>query len=341
MNAYILAEKFNNFSSNECRGSSDLYEFLSLKIAEDEELLNLAANAREGQPVPNLFLGAVHYLLLQGKDHRLIDYFPSITENPKPYERSFLYFKDFCHQYKNEIISILQTKLVQTNEVRRCSYLYPTFGYIYEQIKKPLALVEIGTSAGLQLFWDKYSYSYGTNEDVYGEKDSEVHITSEIKGNITPTFPKSSPPVATRIGLDLHVNDLSIDENYFWLNALIWPEHADRRELFKKAANYVRKNSLTLIEGDGVQLLPELVSQISKDYAVCVFHTHVANQMPKETKEKLFAEIEELGKGRDIFHIYNNMKDRDLHLDYYIDGKEHCKVVGQTDGHGRWFTWEM
>jgi hypothetical protein len=107
-----------------------------------------------------LFFGAVHYLLLKGADHPLKDFYPSIVSNPKSYEDSFEYFKDFCLTHRNEIESILKTKLVQTNEIRRCAYLYPIFCTIYEKVKKPLALIEIGTSAGLQLLWDKYSYSY-------------------------------------------------------------------------------------------------------------------------------------------------------------------------------------
>ena len=63
-----IANLFRNFSIKECKGSSDLYEYLSMKIAEDEEVLTLSSYAQVGQPVPNLLLGAVHYLLLAGKN---------------------------------------------------------------------------------------------------------------------------------------------------------------------------------------------------------------------------------------------------------------------------------
>ncbi|TKI82276.1 DUF2332 family protein, partial [Bacillus cereus] len=89
---------------------------------------------------------------------------------------------------------------------RRCAYLYPSFCYIFNKVKKPLALIEIGTSSGLQLFWDQYSYSYGTDE-MYGNINSNVHVTSEIRGTNVPHFLKESPSVVERIGLDLHVND--------------------------------------------------------------------------------------------------------------------------------------
>lgn len=49
------------------------------------------------------FFGAVHYLLLKGADHPLKDFYPSIVSNPKSYEDSFEYFKDFCLTHRNEI----------------------------------------------------------------------------------------------------------------------------------------------------------------------------------------------------------------------------------------------
>ena len=336
-----LALRFKNFSTTECKDSSELYEFLSLKVSEDDAILELCTEAREGQPVPNLLFGAVHYLLLKGKDHQLKQYYPSLTnEYRKVEEEAFLHFKDFCIGYKEEIIPILKSKLVQTNEVRRCAYLYPVFSLIYSKVKKPLSLVEIGTSAGLQLLWDKYSYSYGTDE-IYGDKNSSVHITSEIKGEQIPLILPEAPPVSSKIGFDLHVNDLRNYEDYVWLKSLIWPEHIERLELFEKAAECYKENPIGLIEGDGVNLLKEVLVKLSEDTAICVFHTHVANQLPEELKVKLVETIKETGKGKDVFHIYNNMWDRKLHLDYFIDGVEYKEIIGETDGHGRWFEWNI
>lgn len=51
-----IAERFKNFATLECHGSSDLYENLSNQIATDNELLDLSMYAREGQPIPNLLL---------------------------------------------------------------------------------------------------------------------------------------------------------------------------------------------------------------------------------------------------------------------------------------------
>lgn len=336
-----ISNLFRNFSIKEGKGSSDLYEHLSLEISEDEEILTLASHAQLGQPTPNLLLGAVHYLLLKGNNHVLKQYYGSLVSAPeKNLEHAFQHFKDFCQIHREEIINILKTKLVQTNEVRRCTYLYPSFCYMFNKVNKPLALIEIGTSAGLQLFWDQYRYSYGTGE-VFGNKDSKVHLKSEIKGENQPFFLQQSPPVVERIGLDLHINDLNNEEDYLWLRSLIWPEHKERLEMFDHAAACLKEQTVKLIEGDGVSLLSDIAEQIPEDSVICVFHTHVANQIPESVKHKLVEKVKEIGAKRDVFHLYNNMWDRDLHLDYFMNGKEYNETVGETDGHARWFSWRL
>lgn len=168
-----------------------------------------------------------------------------------------------------------------------------------------------------------------------------MHITAEIKGDIAPNLQDFIPPVAVRIGIDLHPIDLRDDENVLWLKALIWPEHHERRELFEKAAEIVKANEIRLIKGNGVEMLEQLSKEASNEYAICVFHTHVANQMPSEVRNRLLDKVQQIGSEREIFHLYNNIQDRDLHLDYSLDGKEYKQIVGQTEGHGKWFTWEL
>ena len=207
-------------------------------------------------------------------------------------------------------------------------------------VKKPLSLIEIVTSAGLQLAWDKYQYDYGLRE-AYGNLHSNVLIASEIRGERFSFLLPKSPPVAERVGIDLHVNDLQNEEDRLWMQALIWPEHKERCELFQKAARCLPQTPVRLLEGDGIALLPNMAAAIPEDTIICVFHTHVANQIPDEAKQLLIKQIWEIGQTRDIFHLYNNMWDAKLHLDYFIDGIEHNEIVAETDGHARWFRWEL
>jgi len=340
MNKNWLSQRFKNFAVLECNESSSLYEHLSLKIATDYDLLTLCSHAKKGQPVPNLLFASVHYLLLKGIEHPLKHFYSSIVLNPRNAVESFTYFKDFCNKYYSEIKSLLQSKRVQTNEVRRCSYLYPIFCYIYQKTNTPLSLIEIGTSAGLLLNWDQYAYSYGDNR-VYGNKKSPLHINANIKGKKLPFLLNESPPVTYRVGVDLNIIDLHNEEEYIWLKALIWPEHKERLEIFDHAAQIFKQKPVHLIEGDAVQLLNKLEKQVPKNSTLCIFHTHVANQMPEQVKQYLLSKVKEIGKYRNVFHVYNNMFDRNLHIDFYINGTEYRNVIGETDGHGKWFEWQL
>lgn len=340
MNVNWIAEKFKNFAVLECEGSSKLYKNLALKIAEDEEMLKLSSNSKKGQPIPNLLFGAVHYLLLKKSDHQLCEFYPSIVPNPNMDKNPFPYFKDFCLTNREEILLIVKNKLVQTNEVRRCAYLYPIFCYIYQKTEKPLSLIEIGSSAGLQLLWDKYSYSYGDNE-IYGNKESLVHLTSEVRNGNIPSDLSNIPPVDYRLGIDLHISDLTNEEDYLWLKALIWPEHKDRLDNFEQSVMQFKMNPPQLREGDGVDMLNEYVEKVPKDSVLCIFHTHVANQMPEDIKNEFLQKVDMIGSRRDTFHVYNNIDDRKLHLDSYINGSKQHRVIGDTDGHGRWFDWNL
>ncbi|WP_225446253.1 DUF2332 domain-containing protein [Paenibacillus rhizovicinus] len=335
-----LSELFHLYAERYFRDSSPLYEALSLQIAKDAELLELAAHAREGQPQPNMLFGAVHDLLLRGIDHPLRDFYPSLVSNPGEPALAIGPFQAFCAAYRNELITLLETKRVQTNEVNRCAYLYPAFCHIYRQSGKPLALIEVGTSAGLQLLWDRYSYSYGTLE-VYGGASAELHLESELVGDKKPFLLPSSPPVASRVGIDLHVNDLASEADLRWLNALIWPEHRKRRQHLAKAAACLKRHPVRLIEGDALKLIEGVASEVSEDAMLCIFHTHVANQFSAEAKLEWTERLQELGRKRDFYHLYNNMHDPDLHLDACLNGSWRPMKIAETEGHGRSFTWQV
>ncbi|WLR47196.1 DUF2332 domain-containing protein [Halobacillus litoralis] len=340
MDTKNMARIFNVFAKEECAGSSDLYERLSLQIADDEYLLQLCLSVREGQPVPNLLFASVHDLLLRGADHELANFYPSVTDKPDRRENPFPIFKAFCRENEEAILERLKTKRVQTNEVRRCAYLYPVFCSIHQQTKKPLSLIEIGTSAGLQLLWDQYSYSYG-DDQIYGNLDSYVHLTSKVRrGSLSPDVLKHTPSVTKRVGIDIHVSDLTKEEDVHWLKALIWPEHEERRKNFETAVQQLRTYPPVLKEGDGVAMLPEIAGEIPEDTTLCIFHTHVANQMPESVKDELLRQVAGIGQRREVYHIYNNMSDRKLHVDSVVSGRLKTETIGETDGHGRWFDWE-
>lgn len=188
-----LAQHFKHFAQ-QARGESPLYERLSLRVSRDPEILELASKASRGQPAANLLFAAGHYLLFKGIQHPLADFYPSVSGTASPGEDPFPHFKDFCTRYRADIENLLETRLVQTNVVERCSYLFLVFGLISQRVgPKPLAIVEVGAAAGLNLNLDLYSYDYGDGKQ-YGALDSPVSIYNPCSGgNGALRYPRASP----------------------------------------------------------------------------------------------------------------------------------------------------
>ncbi len=332
-----LTAAFKAFAG-ECGDSSRLYQALSLSIANDSELLQIAGRARPGQPVPNLLFAAVHALLLEAPDPSLAVYYRSLTENPLSPTHAFPAFRQYVIARCDQIEAILAERLVQTNEVRRSIYIAPAFARIQREFpQRPLGLIEIGTSAGLNLLWDRFSYEYA-GHPPFGDPTSPLRLRSELRGEIIPPMGWSGIDVGSRIGVDLNPLDLSRPEDLFWLRALIWPEHTERLSLLDEAINIQRETPVQLVAGDAVALLPSLVAEIPRESVVGIFHTHVANQLGAEGRAALLDIVAELGRERDLVHLHNNIEPH-LHATIFRDGERHDLPLAHTDGHARWVEW--
>lgn len=336
-----IAESFVHSAAHEFRGSSRLYERLSIGISKDTDLLDLAAHA-VSKPLPMIFLAAVHFLLLNGTEHPLTAYFPDITPPPDVVKGDpYPIFQDFCLEHRSEIGRIVSTHHVQTNEVRRSACLLPAFGIVSRQAGGlPLALVEIGASAGLNLLWDHYAYDYG-NGRLYGDRASPVHLTCALRGEKIPPFPKTFPRIASRLGLDIHPIDVREDSSANWLRAFIWPEHTARFEMLERAIEIARRHPPELRAGDALGQLPAVMATTPTDTALCLFHTFVSNQMSPEALKRLVKLIADCGSKRDVFCISIDFLDKypRLELLSYIDGIRAHRHLANCSGHSRWMEW--
>lgn len=333
-----LGERFRRFSA-EAQEESLLYSVLAKAVAEDDELLALAARAPDGQPVPNLFMAAVHHLLLaEGRDP-LASFYADLTPTPRAAEAAVPAFRAFCLAHADALAGLLETRRVQTNEVQRASYLYPAFSLIYRELEAPLALIEIGASAGLLLLWNRFRYRYG-DAQLYGNPCGSLTLSAALRGR-RPFVPDLPPPVSQRIGVDLHPLDVRRPEDCGWLRALVWPESHERRQRLDAAIAEWRAHPVRMVEGDGVDRLGPLAREIPTTSTLVVFHLHVANQMSADQQARLFAEIAEIGRTRTVAHLYNNVHpERGLYLDVVGPRSQSRRRLGLEDGHGRWFEWD-
>src|SRR5438067_8673461 len=172
-----LSRRFRNFAG-ECRGSSPRYERLSRFVAEDPELLTIIAAAAGSRFNPNLFFASARYLCLrEGKE---------IPASPKEFRR-------FCNESVDALRQLLSNRVTQTNEVMRSSYLLLGFEVIWREARRPLALIEVGASAGLNLLFDRYRHDYGEHGAV-GPIESKVVLTPQVISG-SPPAPSQFPPV--------------------------------------------------------------------------------------------------------------------------------------------------
>jgi hypothetical protein len=314
---------------------------LALVIARDEALLRLAAHA-SSRPVPNLLLAAVQYLLRRARNHPLRDFYPTLGGSATPDSDPAELFRAFCLQHATAIQEILRTRRVQTNEVRRCAVLLPAFGLVAHQASgRPLALVEVGTSAGLNLLWDHYAYDYGSGH-VYGDPGSQVRLACELKGVRQPPLPDRMPPVIARLGVDLQPIDVQDPAAVDWLRALVWPEHTARLARLERAIEVVRAATPTLLAGDALERLPEMLTTVPESALLCLYHTFTINQFSPEAHGRFQTLLDTHGATHDLCCVSIASIDAggpELRLLAYRSGRKEERLLARCDAHGQWIEW--
>lgn len=280
-------------------------------------------------------------MLLQGAQHLLAAWYPSLSQAPAPPDDPFPAFQAFCREHRAAIIPLLQTRRVQTNEVRRCVCLLPAFGLVAQaEGDKPLALVEVGTSAGFNLLWDRYGYRYGTGLH-YGDSQSLVQLRCELRSP-QPPIPVPFPRVASRIGIDLNPVDVRDPDAALWLRALIWPGHLDRAELLQHAIAVTQHEPPQLARGDALELLPGILAALPKDVTVCVFHSFTLNQFPPVARDQFHALITAHSVDRNIWEIALEGARADyaqLELVRYARSSTTRQPLARCNPHGAWIEW--
>ena len=337
-----LAERFRVFAREECSGESGLnvmsptYETLSLAVAADPALLALARECMVGQPIPNLFFAAVKRLLDGRQDESLARHYERVARGDSPANGLARAFTRFCAQNEAAIIELAQTRRVQTNEIRRCSYLMPAFGAAHlDAGQMPLALIDVGASAGLNLLWDSYRYRY-SDGSRFGPPVSEVVIDCELR-NQMPQIPRELPEVIFRRGVDLNPVDLSDDDEYRWMMALVWPDHPDRAALLRAARRVWLSNPPRVERGDALDVLPHILDQVPPEAALCVFHCHTLNQFPPAARSAFYELLRRKSYERRVYHV--SSEGEYMLVSRIARGASDTILAARRNAHGRWIEW--
>lgn len=338
-----LAARFRWFAIEECSLASDdgagsrSYEVLSEAVASSPALLDLARRCRVGQPIPNLLFAAVKRSVASFPGSELAEHYRRLAAGQPPAPHLERAFTEFALAHGDQITGYLETRMVQTNEVGRCAYLLPGFMTVAaENPGRPLALLDVGASAGLNLNWDQYRYRYSSGE-AYGPADSKVVIECDARKGL-PGLPTALPKVSFRIGIDLEPVNLSDDEEHRWLQALIWPEHGDRSTLLSAARETWLQARPTVLQGDAVELLPGALAQVPRDSALCVFHCHTLNQLSSGARERFASILREASTRRAVYHLAS--EGQRVLLRRIIDGSATTLLTARRQVHGKWIAWD-
>lgn len=153
-----------------------------------------------------------------------------------------------------------RTRRTQTNEVGRCVPLLLALDRIVDSTPGPIALLELGASAGLCLEVDRYSYRFD-DEPVLGDGLPLLATATSGVGRA----PARMPEIVWRRGADLVPLDIADPDDVSWLEALLPPDRPDRRARLAAAIATVRDSgpgagSARVVEGDAVAALPALAA---------------------------------------------------------------------------------
>jgi len=337
------SERFRYFAGKIYADRSPLYLNLALRVAEDPELLGLAASAQEKAAVPNLFFAAVHLLLLKGEHHQLAAFYPSLNNSSRHYEYVYPYFRSFVTEHREEIREIMMTHSVQTNEVGRCAVLVPAFGLVAAQTKRqPLTMIEIGSSAGLTLLWDHYHYRYEDGLEC-GDPNSPVKIECSLRGKMRPPILGQLPKVTSRTGIDLSPIDVNNAENVQWLRALVWPDNQKRARQLEPAIRLVKQAPPRIITGNALDLLPSLIETVPEKTPLCIYHSFTLTLATREPREKLHSLLTKASEKRDLFLVWvewpTDSETPLLGLAKFSNGVKTEIILARCHSHGEWLEW--
>jgi len=266
--AAAVVRVYRVFARHEARGRSAAYASLAESVAADAVLTRFVASLPRAKRQPQLLFAAARYLL-----------------GAPPGIRSL---RELVSQSEADLAQVMLTRRTQTNEPARCAVLLPALA----QLPPPLALVEAGTSAGLTMLFDRYSYDYGGYRLAGSDPDAPV-LRCEPRGPVP--LPPRIPEIAWRAGLDLNPLDVTSDEDVRWLSCLVWPGEGDRAQRLATAVASARRDLPAVYRGDMLTDLPALAARAPADATLVVYHSSVLWYVQPGQREGFAGTVRGLG----------------------------------------------
>lgn len=249
-----------------------LYVALAAAVAADGRLrARLEAAPREAHD-PNMLLAALQYLVAgrsEGGGRSTVDrrFAEMYAEPSDPPVDVAARLAAFCEDHWDEIAVLLASRHVQTNETGRGGGIALGLAEAATCIGEPLAVVDAGASAGLNLCLDEYLLDFGPAGTV-GPPDSPVRVECRLEGPIDPARLRV-PPIARRVGLDRAPVDPTDPDAVRWMLACVWPGRG-RQERARAALALAAAHPGRVRKGDMVADLAAAMDEMAPHPTVVV-----------------------------------------------------------------------
>jgi hypothetical protein len=294
-------------------------------------------------------MGGVHRLVLEGAAPELARFYPSAGGTPA-WPAVWTAFQRVVETHASTLRPALDRQ-VQTNEVRRSAALLGGFLTVSAVCQLPMRLLEIGSSAGLNLCWDRYRYevaapaargTVATVRPVWGDPGSAVTIRTEWAGPLDIFDARAT--VAERAGCDLAPVDVTDPAQVRVLESFVWPDQVERLGQLRAAVDLARRAPPALARRRAAHWLAEQLAAPRPGVVTVVFHSIMWWYLSEEERDRVTAVIRHAGE-RDGARAplawlrleLMEATDADLRLTRWPDGDE--TLLGRADSHGRYVHW--
>ncbi|MCW2723372.1 MAG: hypothetical protein JWN35_293 [Frankiales bacterium] len=246
--------------------------------------------ADPGGTVPALrFAGAMHRLVLERLAPELALYYPSVGGTAAPAGMWPVACRVVA-EHLDELHDAVR-RPVQTNEVGRSAALYGGLLQVAAETGKPLRLLEIGASAGLNLLVDRFAYDVADGV-VLGDPASAVRLSRPWEGVFPPY--DVPPKLVARRGCDPAPLDPGRADDRLTLTSYVWADQVERFSRLRAALQIAAEQQPVEVERlPASAFLQRELSQRQPGVATVVWHSVVRQYLdPAERTEvaRLLAE---------------------------------------------------
>jgi hypothetical protein len=212
--------------------------------------------------------GALHALVLAGHDPVLAAAYPPTATRLDPGQLQTAVLQAL-RNHADHIRDWLATA-PQTNEIGRSAMLLGGFSILARQVQRPLSLLEIGASAGLNQLWDRYHYRLGTQR--WGDERSPVHINADWRGRVPMLLPRID--VARRAACDLAPIDITNTAHAERLTSYVWPDQPLRLARLRSAISLARHARVRVDQADAADWVEKHLGHLPRERLCTVlFHS--------------------------------------------------------------------